>query len=100
MPRIGNMSDMDWLNAKADAANKVELDFLRKAKAEATKTGKETFSYQKLITMYDPTTDMATKIFDPKETADALERRYYIDYPKVKNLRDFAVKMTLARTSR
>jgi beta-ureidopropionase len=96
----GKLSDMDWLHAKADAADRQEAEYLRKAKAEAAVTGKEPFNYAQLITMYDPTSDLGTTVIDPAGTAAALERRYYIDYPRILNLRDFAEAMNIARTSR
>ncbi len=91
------MTDREWLRAKADAAERQEAEYLRKAKADAARTGKEPFDYGKLITMYDPTSDLGTRVYDPAGTAAALERRYHIDYPKIQTLREFAEAMNQAR---
>jgi hypothetical protein len=37
---------------------------------------------------------------DPKETSAALERRYYLDFPGVTTLRDFAARLADERTFR
>jgi hypothetical protein len=91
------MNDSEWMNARADAARGEEERLLAAAKAEAARAGKEPFDYAKLCTMYDPTNDLATKIYDPAETARALENRYYVDYPGVLTLAEFAERMNEMR---
>jgi hypothetical protein len=94
------MSDMEWVRAKDDEARRQEAELLRKAKARAAERGKEPFSYEALIRLYDPTSEMATVIHDPAATAAALEDRYYVDYPDVLTIREFAERMEHARRSR
>jgi hypothetical protein len=60
--------------------------------------GKEPFDYETLCGLYDPSSELGVGVINHREAAEALERRYYIDYPAVTNLRDFADKLTEYRT--
>jgi hypothetical protein len=94
------MGDWDWLNARSDAARAEEERLLAAAKAAAARSGKEPFDYEKLCTMYDPTSDLATEVRDPAQRARELEARYYVDHPAVMDLRTFAERLTEADTWR
>lgn len=92
------MSDLEWLQAKSDEANRQEAEYLLAAKAVAAVNGKEPFDYETLCGLYDPSSELGVGVINHREAAEALERRYYIDYPAVTNLRDFADKLTEYRT--
>ena len=94
------MSDWDWIREKDDQARRETAEALARARAEADRAGKETFDYGKLVRYYDPTSDLGTRVIDPAETAAALERRYYLDYPAVMTLKEFADRMNEYRTWR
>jgi hypothetical protein len=94
------MSDLDWLRKKCNATEQKIIEALHKAKAEAIKSGKEPFRFEALKEYYDPSSDLGYDIQDPKMTAETLERRYYLEFPKVKSLRDFVARLTHERTYR
>lgn len=86
--------DWEWLNRKADEAEAVEARLLAEAKARAAEVGKEPFDYEALCRIYDPTSDMATVIHDPVATARSLESKYYVSFPDVLTLAEFAERMS------
>jgi hypothetical protein len=89
------MNDMEWLRARGEAMKAQEAEYLRKAKEEASRRGKEPFDFAKLCTLYDPSSEMASSsvLSDPQGTSDALERRYYIDYPNILTIAEFAARL-------
>lgn len=94
------MSDIDWLRERDARARRETAEALARARAEADRAGKEPFDYGKLVRDYDPASDLGTDVIDPAETAAALERRYYLDYPAVMTLKEFADRMNENRTWR
>jgi hypothetical protein len=95
-------SDWAWLERKADEAERVEAELLRCAKEKALFSGKEPFDFRALCCRYDPSSEMSasSELTDPAGTATALERRYYIDYPNVMTIAEFAETLERIRSSR
>ena len=96
------MSDRDWLKAK-EAERRAKLaEDLRAAKEAAAAGGKEPFDFDRLRTLYDPSSELASSsaIVDPVPVAESLELRYYLDFPDVLTLSDFAEKLREMRPFR
>jgi hypothetical protein len=96
------MDDMEWLRRKWEAAWAEELRLLALAKEKARADGKEPFDFAALCRLYDPSSELSStgKLYDPAGTAAALERRYYIDYPKVMTIAEFAETLERLRPFR
>jgi hypothetical protein len=64
--------------------------------------GKEPFDFRALCCRYDPSSEMSasSELTDPAGTAAALERRYYIDYPHVMTIAEFAETLERMRSFR
>jgi hypothetical protein len=88
------MSDWEWLKRKADAAEREEERLLAEARQRAAREGKEPFDFTALCELYDPTSDLAVKLHDPERRAKELEQRYYVDFPMVRTLAEFARTMS------
>jgi hypothetical protein len=70
---------------------RVRAEALARAKAEAAARGKEPFDLEKLETMCDTTSEGR---LDPIEERRArFEEMYYVSYPKILTLTDFARKV-------
>ena len=78
--------------AELAARNKQESEErLARAKAEAAERGKEPFDLAKLETMADTSSEGR---MDPEAERHArFEYMYYVDYPKIMTIEDFAAKV-------
>jgi hypothetical protein len=86
--------DWEWLRRKDDEMQAQLARELADAKARAAQTGKEPFDYAALCEIYDPTSDLGTVVHDPVERARSLESKYYVSFPNVLTLSEFAERMT------
>lgn len=89
------MDDLKWLRAKEREREARAAEALGAAKAEAARRGKEPFDLARLREFYDPSSELAAsaELRDPPAVAADLERRYYLDFPDVLSLVDFARKL-------
>jgi hypothetical protein len=96
------MSDMEWLKDKERARRAKLAENLRAAKEEAGRRGKEPFDFGRLRELYDPSSELtaSTDLRDPQTVAEDLERRYYLDFPQVLTLAEFAEKLQELRSYR
>lgn len=70
---------------------RVRAEALARARSEAAANGKEPFDLEKLETMCDTTTNGRV---DPIEERHArFEEMYYVSYPKILTIADFARKV-------
>jgi hypothetical protein len=90
--------DWEWLKRKDDEAKAQEARYLAEAKARAAEQGKEPFDYEALCKLYDPTSDLGTVVLDPVATARSLESKYYVFFPAVLTLAEFAERMREIRS--
>ena len=83
---------LDFFNALKEREAQKSADRLTAAKADAAARGKEPFDYAKLTTMaatvYDATTQMSEA-----EREEYFEDLYYVGYPGVLSLEEFANKV-------
>lgn len=87
------MDDREWLQARDAEMQAGIVRDVEAAKAAAARSGKEPFDYEKLCTMYDPSSDMGGEVHDPAHRAWELETSYYLVYRDVQDLRTFAERM-------
>jgi hypothetical protein len=94
------MSDLDWLNQKADAMERAFAESLRQAREEAHAAGKEPFDFKALCRLYDPSSELSSsgKLWDPVATAASLESSYYLIYRGVRTIAEFAEALERDRT--
>jgi hypothetical protein len=86
--------DTEWLRRKDDEMQAQLAREVAEAKARAAQRGKEPFDYEALCKLYDPTSDMGTVVLDPVATARSLESKYYVSFPDVLTLAEFAERMS------
>jgi hypothetical protein len=96
------MGDLEWMRARDKGLRKREAAQLCRAKEEASHRGKEPFDFSRLRELYDLSSDLSSSedIADPGAAARAYEKRYYLDFPEVLTLADFARKLEEARPFR
>lgn len=87
------MNDLNWLRNKTKEQNKLSAERLAEARAEAKKRGKEPFNFAKLCKFYDAGSDLSAELHDPHAAAAELERKYYLSFPDVSSLEEFAERM-------
>jgi hypothetical protein len=85
--------DMEWLRRKDDEMQAQLAREVTEAKDRAKQSGKEPFDYDALCRIYDPTSDLGTVVLDPVATARSLESKYYVSFPSVLTLAEFAERM-------
>ncbi len=88
------MDDREWLDRKDAELQAAMARDLEAARAEAARAGKEPFDYDRLCTLYDPSSDLGYGVRDPARRARELERRYYVDFPGIMDLPTFAKTLT------
>ena len=90
--RDGVMSDLEWLNRKADEQKRSLDEDVRRVKEEAAAAGKEPFDFEALCRLYDPSSELSSsgKLWDPAATASSLEASYYLVYRSVRTIAEFA----------
>ncbi len=88
------MSDLDWLREKDNARMAEEARLLTDAKAKAKRDGKEPFDFDRLAQMYDVAGIHNRKLHDRQSAEASLESKYYLRYPNVKTIEEFARVMT------
>ena len=96
------MSDMEWLKGKERERRAKLAEDLRSAKQEAAARGKEPFDFGRLQALYDPSSELtaSTDLRDPQAVAESLDLRYYLDFPEVLTLSEFAEKLRELRPYR
>ena len=96
------MSDLEWLNRKADEMDRALAESVRQAREAAQAAGKEPFDFQALCKLYDPSSELSSsgKLGDPAGTAASLEASYYLVYRSVRTIAEFAEALERDRTYR
>lgn len=96
------MDDRKWLRDKEKARRAKLAEGLRAAKEEAGRRGKEPFDFGRLRALYDPSSELvsSSELHDPQAVAEDLELRYYLDFPRILTLTEFAEKLQEIRRSR
>jgi hypothetical protein len=90
MPLTGK--DAWDFEAEIAARNKQEREErLARAKAEAAERGKEPFDLAKLETMADTSNEGRLAPLERRQAK--FEEMYYVDYPKIMTIEDFAAKV-------
>lgn len=87
------MNDLNWLRNKTKEQTKLSAERLAEARAEAKMTGKEPFDFVRLSQLYDVGSDLSIELHDPQAAAAELEKRYYLNFPEVTTLEEFAARM-------
>jgi hypothetical protein len=87
---MNHKESMEWLRRK-DEGWKRQLE---EAKQQAAREGKEPFDFAKLLTLYDPSSEMSSSsvLPDPEATAREYEAKYYFS-PEVKTVAEFAQRL-------
>lgn len=85
--------DLRWLRERAAEAERRTAERLARARDEAQRSGKERFSYDRLLELHDPSSDLGHEVRDPAEAAARLERKYYLDFPEVRTIAEFAERL-------
>lgn len=87
-------SDNNWLRRRIAERKETRQAQLTIARKEAPGRGKEPFDFDRLCMMYDPRSDLAPawRPVDPA-LARRYEEKYYLDYPDVLTLEDFAARL-------
>lgn len=86
-----DMNDNAWFLRLVKIRRVEEAEKLAAAKEEAARTGKEAFDFQKLCSIYDPSPLTAPADWEPtEETVRAYEYKYYVYYPHIKTIEEFA----------
>jgi len=88
---------LDFPDVKSVLRFAIHLDKMREAeevqaaKQRATRDGKEPFDFAKLLTLFDPSSEMSSSVLhDPDATAREYEAKYYLDYSDVNTMAEFA----------
>lgn len=89
--------DLRWLRARAAEAERWTADRLARARDEAQRSGKEPFSYDRLLEFHDPSSDLGYDVHDPVHVAAALECKYYLDFPDVRTIAEFGARLNTLR---
>jgi hypothetical protein len=87
------MSDRQYFDELVRAANAREAKALDEARALALQSGKEPFDLQKFEQIYDTSSDFGR--LPPVESRQKRwEQKYYVDYPEIKTIEEFAAQMS------
>ncbi len=94
------MNDLEWLKAKGEEQGRQQAEQLREARERAAREGKEPFDFAKLLTLYDPSSEMSSssQLHDPQGEAERLEADYYLYFRDVKTLSEFADRLNELRS--
>jgi hypothetical protein len=93
---MNHKESMEWLR-RVDDKRRRELE---EAKQKAAREGKEPFDFAKLLTLFDPSSEMSSSsvLPDPEATAREYEAKYYFS-PEVKTMAEFAERLNEYRLS-
>ncbi len=87
------MNDQEYFEELVKKREAEELRLFEDALALANRSGKEPFDLDRFEQIYDTSTD--TGRLPPREDRQIRwVRKYYISYPQIKSIKDFAALMT------
>lgn len=88
------MNDTELFLKKLEKCEEERAEALKQAKVKAKETGKEPFDFEKLYDLYDVTSDFARGSPQPsREKKMRYEQKYYLDYPDVMSIEEFAERL-------
>ena len=87
---MNHKESKEWLRQREEEFNRQ----LEEAKQQAAREGKEPFDFAKLLTLFDPSSEMSSSsvLPDPEATAREYEAKYYFS-PEVKTVAEFAERL-------
>ena len=88
------MNDNEWLLNLIKKRKAERATAFSQAKERAKETGKEPYDFEKLFELYDIRSDLARGDAPPsEEIKQRYEQKYYIDYPDVMSIKEFAERL-------